>query len=48
MFLFTDIEGSTELLQELGDDYADAGQRRCRGRRVASIDRSSYDRPTDD
>ena len=23
-FLFTDIEGSTQLLQELGDDYADA------------------------
>jgi class 3 adenylate cyclase len=80
-FLFTDIEGSTRLLQELGDGYADvlvehrralrkawrqhdgievdtqgdafravhsAGQRRCRGRRVVSIDRSSYDRPTDD
>jgi class 3 adenylate cyclase len=23
-FLFTDIEGSTRLLQELGDDYAEA------------------------
>src|SRR5947208_16133227 len=23
-FLFTDIEGSTRLLQELGNDYADA------------------------
>ncbi len=23
-FLFTDIEGSTKLLQELGSDYADA------------------------
>ena len=23
-FLFTDIEGSTRLLHELGDDYADA------------------------
>src|SRR4029079_4100621 len=23
-FLFTDIEGSTKLLHELGDDYADA------------------------
>jgi class 3 adenylate cyclase len=23
-FLFTDVEGSTRLLQELGDEYADA------------------------
>jgi class 3 adenylate cyclase len=29
-FLFTDVEGSTRLLQELGDEYADAlAEHRC-------------------
>ena len=40
-FLFTDIEGSTKLLQELGDRYADA---LASGRSVLAVRIASDDR----
>jgi predicted ATPase len=42
-FLFTDIEGSTRLLHELGDAYADALAQHRRALRAAFVDRGGVE-----